>query len=295
MRTAIFSTEFWEDDIINELSRDEKLFYIFVVTNPKRNTSRIFKCTDTVLRKTGDYTADELKALKQSMEEKSLLFFFGGWIVIGDIGYVKPNRGKKSYQIELQEIKKIPVEIIDFYDKLLLNGSITVMERISISNNKDNNNIFNNDSDFLDSDELEESENEPKPHKAQNDSQNPKGIQTIANDETEAVGAENGRQVTNGKPSPAPKTAKTAFIKPTIAEIAEYCKQRGNNVNPEKFYHHYESNGWKIGGRTKMVSWKSAVITWEGNNFGNQRQPMSNVLKTGDNKASKIADRIQRG
>lgn len=31
-----------------------------------------------------------------------------------------------------------------------------------------------------------------------------------------------------------------------------------------KFINHYESNGWKIGGRAKMKSWKAAVRQWLG-------------------------------
>ena len=52
------------------------------------------------------------------------------------------------------------------------------------------------------------------------------------------------------------------FKKPTIAEIHEYCRERGNNINATKFYYYYESKGWKVG-KSKMKDWKSAVITWE--------------------------------
>lgn len=61
----------------------------------------------------------------------------------------------------------------------------------------------------------------------------------------------------------ATPTSKT-FIIPTIKEIEEYCKERKNNVNSNKFYHFYESKGWLVG-KTKMKSWKSSVITWESN------------------------------
>jgi hypothetical protein len=59
------------------------------------------------------------------------------------------------------------------------------------------------------------------------------------------------------------------FEKPTIQEISDYCKERKNNIDAEKFYSYYESNGWMIGGKAKMKNWKAAVITWEKNNFNN--------------------------
>ena len=57
------------------------------------------------------------------------------------------------------------------------------------------------------------------------------------------------------------------FIKPSLDEVAEYCKERGNNVNPENFIDHYTANGWKVGGNP-MKDWKASVRTWERNNYG---------------------------
>ena len=55
--------------------------------------------------------------------------------------------------------------------------------------------------------------------------------------------------------------------KPTISEIAAYCTSRNNNIDAETFWHHYESNGWKVGKNAIVMSnWKSAVITWEKRN-----------------------------
>lgn len=61
---------------------------------------------------------------------------------------------------------------------------------------------------------------------------------------------------------------KESFCKPTIEEIAEYCRERNNSVDAEAFYYHYESKGWLIG-KAKMKSWKAAVITWEKGNKNN--------------------------
>lgn len=58
------------------------------------------------------------------------------------------------------------------------------------------------------------------------------------------------------------------FVKPTRDEVAQYCKERANNVNPEKWYDYYESQGWKVG-KNPMKDWKAAVRTWEKNNYGN--------------------------
>lgn len=56
-----------------------------------------------------------------------------------------------------------------------------------------------------------------------------------------------------------PKAEK--FKKPTVEEIAAYCKEKNYNVNAQQFFNYYESNGWKIG-RNAMKSWQAAVQNW---------------------------------
>ena len=55
------------------------------------------------------------------------------------------------------------------------------------------------------------------------------------------------------------------FKKPTLDEVEEYCKERNNNINAQKFIDFYESKGWKVG-KTPMKDWKACIRTWEGNN-----------------------------
>lgn len=57
------------------------------------------------------------------------------------------------------------------------------------------------------------------------------------------------------------------FIPPTIEEVRAYCKERGNNVDPEHFVAYNENRNWTLSNGKKMKDWKLAVITWEKNNF----------------------------
>ena len=76
-----------------------------------------------------------------------------------------------------------------------------------------------------------------------------------------------------------PKKQPTRFQKPSLEDVAEYCAERQNNVDAERFINHYESNGWKVGKNT-MKDWKAAVRTWEKNNTNernnNNKQSVSN-------------------
>ena len=68
-----------------------------------------------------------------------------------------------------------------------------------------------------------------------------------------------------------------AFTIPTILEIKEYCKERKNNVDAEKFFDYYESKGWLVG-KTKMKNWQAAIRNWEKNSFDNSNKKQE--LKT---------------
>jgi hypothetical protein len=52
------------------------------------------------------------------------------------------------------------------------------------------------------------------------------------------------------------------FKTPTFEQVAEYCKERNNKVDAQRFIDFYESKGWMIG-KSKMKDWKACVRTWE--------------------------------
>lgn len=79
-------------------------------------------------------------------------------------------------------------------------------------------------------------------------------VSSIGNPETEnqVLGAEVSAQATK------------RFTPPAVSEVAEYCRERSNGIDAQKFCDYYESKGWVIG-KTKMKSWQAAVRNWESN------------------------------
>lgn len=58
-----------------------------------------------------------------------------------------------------------------------------------------------------------------------------------------------------------PKTTKR-FTPPTLEQVVEYCRERNNSVDAQRFIDYYTANGWMVG-RNKMKDWKASVRTWE--------------------------------
>ena len=76
-----------------------------------------------------------------------------------------------------------------------------------------------------------------------------------------------------GKPPEAPAPKAHIYIQPpSLEEIRSYCQERGNQVDPEYFYHYYQSNGWRVG-KNPMRDWKAAVCAWETNGMAQKMAP----------------------
>jgi hypothetical protein len=65
------------------------------------------------------------------------------------------------------------------------------------------------------------------------------------------------------------------FVKPTFEELKLHAAKIGLPCSEaEKFWNHYEANGWKVG-RNPMKSWPHALVNWRKNwqEWGRQGSP----------------------
>lgn len=86
----------------------------------------------------------------------------------------------------------------------------------------------------------------------------------------------NNINITNQDNILSKRKAREVFTPPSVAEVAAYCRDRGNRISAEAFVAFYESNGWMVG-KNRMKDWKAAIRTWE-QRQGNdrpQQKPMS--------------------
>jgi len=63
------------------------------------------------------------------------------------------------------------------------------------------------------------------------------------------------------------------IIPPQKNMVEKYCRERGNDINVDKWYNFYESKGWMIG-KNKMKDWQAAVRTWENKDETSQYKKM---------------------
>lgn len=87
------------------------------------------------------------------------------------------------------------------------------------------------------------------------------------------------------------ETPSGRFHAPTREEVAAYCLERGNKVDPERWFDYYSSNGWRVG-KNPMKDWKAAVRTWERQDGQNTPRPAYQPKKHG---LDRLMEQIQRG
>jgi hypothetical protein len=80
---------------------------------------------------------------------------------------------------------------------------------------------------------------------------------------------DNKIEITNNKKS-------KKFQIPTVEEIKNYCQERENRIDSQKFYDFYQGKGWMIG-KNKMKDWKACVRTWERNDNSNGNSSQINT------------------
>lgn len=67
------------------------------------------------------------------------------------------------------------------------------------------------------------------------------------------------------------------FTAPTLEQVAAYCAERQNGIDPERFIDFYTAKGWYVG-KNKMKDWKAAIRTWEKRNREDRRPQQESTV-----------------
>ena len=59
------------------------------------------------------------------------------------------------------------------------------------------------------------------------------------------------------------KKSRVVFKAPTVEEVAAYCRERRNGIDPTAFIDYYQQQKWKLSNGNPMSDWRAAVRNWE--------------------------------
>lgn len=97
------------------------------------------------------------------------------------------------------------------------------------------------------------------------------GKQATTNDNKTEQNASNPQNKNNNKNNNKNKkqdgVPPRRFTPPTVDEVATYCRERGNGIDPAHFVDYYTARGWMLTNGRQVRDWKACMRTWERNNI----------------------------
>jgi hypothetical protein len=248
MAKRFTETNKWDDPFFIDLDVKYKMLWLFMLD--KCDHAGMFQFSKRLV----DFH------LCSSYDESDVLIVFGSRIIVLESGKWFINRFIKYQYGDLNENNRVHKSVIDILHK---EGASKTLARVILGASKE-----------LVSPMLGSS----KGHASS---------MLGAKDKDKDKGKTNTKTNTKNK-NKEKITKRKNFKKPSLDEIKEYCLERNNKVDPQKFLDHYESNGWKVG-RTNMADWTAAVRTWERNGAmgsvsvsGGRKEVYQDRIKTGE-------------
>lgn len=111
MKTALIKTDFWLEDKIFELNSDTRYLYLALLTNPQRDITPAFKCSDRLLSAYTGYTPDLINICRNQLIKNGLIEYVDGYYVISKQDFVEPSKGRDTKVIFERYYNQLPDSI----------------------------------------------------------------------------------------------------------------------------------------------------------------------------------------
>ena len=81
------------------------------------------------------------------------------------------------------------------------------------------------------------------------------------------------------RPSAAKPTGEQHIIPPDLTAVVSFFLSKGHpTVEAQKFFNHFQSNGWRVGGKSPMRNWHAAAENWILNGQIFKKEPIQQTL-----------------
>lgn len=189
---------FWNDPEVQDFTADEKLFYLYLLTNPRSRQCGISEISIKLMSFETGLSISCIDTLLMRFES------------LGKIKY-----SKKSNEVALKNWRKYNPDTSPKV-KACISKELHLIKDTSLIQ-------------YLYS------------------------IDTVSQEERERKEKERERE----------RTPRSSFVVPTFEEVEKYfLENKSTSKEARKFCNHYNSNGWLVGGKTKMKNWHSAAGGW---------------------------------
>ena len=111
MKTALINTDFWKDDGIYELSIDERMLYLCLLTNPERDTTPAFKCNDRLLTAYTGFNEKQIDVARKKLVKSGKIKFVKKYYILENQDFVDTKKGKLTSEKYKKDFYSLPNEV----------------------------------------------------------------------------------------------------------------------------------------------------------------------------------------
>ena len=118
MQTRILHTEIWQDDFFVNLSPEEKLLFIYYLTNDSVNIIHLFKCN--IQRTQADTGIDRgiIVEAQKKFEKAEKIYFKQGFVFLRNASRYEKYEGPKNEIAKVKLFNRLSKDIKDWYNKV---------------------------------------------------------------------------------------------------------------------------------------------------------------------------------
>lgn len=148
MKYRQFSTNFWKDGYVTELTQAEKITFNYLLTNDRVNLCGIYELPDKYMKVDLDLTTESLHHVKNKLQNDRKVAFHKGWVYL--VNFAEHNKFSPVQNVLtafMKEFNSIPLEVREYffvtlnlpYEVPLLSHKdilVTVTDKVTVTVNR---------------------------------------------------------------------------------------------------------------------------------------------------------------
>lgn len=114
MKTRVFHTKIYKDSYFVELSIEEKLLFIYYISNEHINILALYECPNRVAEFETGLSRNLIQVIKIKFEKDERFFFKGDWVFIKNAYRYQKYKGEKNEKAKIGFFNSLSSELKDW-------------------------------------------------------------------------------------------------------------------------------------------------------------------------------------
>lgn len=144
MKTRIIHTEVWADGFFSDLNPDEKLLWLYLLTNETVNIIHLYRCpTHRISADTG-LSVEKIKGIKSKFEKLGKAYFFEEFVFLKNAHKYESYTGDRNEIAKEKIFSKLSASVLAWYKAILDTPMHTPIDGVYIPSINKKEEIINN-------------------------------------------------------------------------------------------------------------------------------------------------------